>query len=588
MSKHHHHPYTPPSCLLNVVARDSPTYRSYLFPWPTALTSIFSPPALSPECLKCGFLGYFDDWVFAGFSFKVIRLLKDMVSEANVSPNEYIFAIAISSCCDRWGIEEGRQCHALVVFDCSRCNGVWNEVPGNDIVAYNSILSGFLENGYLREGLDVLRSMLSKSMNAIINMYGKCGNSLMARGFFNGLQSKNVVLWTVVMAACFQNALRNGSSLHGHSEKSDMMHRDIITWNAMICGFSHHGLGKRALLMFHVMLAAEEHPNSVTFTWLLSACSHLGLVQDGFYYLHHLIKQFGVQTGLEHYTCIVGLLCRAGRVDDAHNFMRIAPVKWDVVAWRTLLNACHVHRYSGLVRQVAETVLEMDPHDVGTYTLLSNMYAKEKRSDGVVKIGKLMRDKNIKKEPGALLAMIKLLGYSPDIGAVLHDVKDEPKEYNLCYHSEKLAIAYGLLKMPSEASILVIKNLRMCDDCHSAVRFISKVTNRVITVRDANRFHHFRDGSFHGGRDRRLLMLLSNRSAHGILKDGATSDLDISLVGHAAEEYHQLLAAATGGTGQQLSTTRLMRFLEVRHLGDKFKTKALLYSKDAFLEGQPL
>lgn len=593
-------------------------------------------------------------YLLNGFSLKVIRLLKDMISEGNVSPNEYIFAIAISSCCDRGRVEEGRQCHGLLlktgfsfhnyvrnglVSMYSKCSivqdamGVWNEVPVNDIVAYNSILSSLVENGYLREGLEVLRSMVSESVkwdkvtfvnafslcaslkdlrlglhvhgkmltsdvecdayvsSAIINMYGKCGKILMARGVFDGLQSRNVVLWTAVMASCFQNgcfeealnlfskmeqenvksneftyavllnacaglsARRNGSLLHGHSEKSgfkhhvmvgnalinmyaksgdieaakkvfsDMMHRDIITWNAMICGFSHHGLGKKALLVFQDMLAAEEHPNYVTFTGVLSACGHLGLVQEGFYYLHHLMKQFGVQPGLEHYTCIVSLLSKTGQLNEARNFMRTAPVKWDVVAWRTLLNACHVHQNYGLGRWVAEFVLEMDPNDVGTYTLLSNIYAKEKRWDGVVKVRKLMRDKKIKKEPGVswieignvthiftsednkhpdygqtyqkvkeLLAMIKPLGYTPDIGAVLHDVEDEQKEYYLSYHSEKLAIAYGLLKLPSEASILVIKNLRICDDCHSAVRLISKVTNRVIVVRDANRFHHFRDG----------------------------------------------------------------------------------------------
>ncbi|KAJ6960026.1 pentatricopeptide repeat-containing protein [Populus alba x Populus x berolinensis] len=289
-------------------------------------------------------------YLLNGFSLKVIRLLKDMISEGNVSPNEYIFAIAISSCCDRGRVEEGRQCHGLLlktgfsfhnyvrnalVSMYSKCSivqdamGVWNEVPVNDIVAYNSILSRLVENGYLREGLEVLRSMVSES------------------------------------------------------------------------------------------------------------------------------------------------------------------VKWD--------------KNYGLGRWVAEFVLEMDPNDVGTYTLLSNIYAKEKRWDGVVKVRKLMRDKKIKKEPGVswieignvthiftsednkhpdygqtyqkvkeLLAMIKPLGYTPDIGAVLHDVEDEQKEYYLSYHSEKLAIAYGLLKLPSEASILVIKNLRICDDCHSAVRLISK------------------------------------------------------------------------------------------------------------------
>ncbi|KAF5958552.1 hypothetical protein HYC85_005777 [Camellia sinensis] len=153
------------------------------------------------------------------------------------------------------------------------------------------------------------------------------------------------------------------------------------------------------------------------------------------------------------------------------------------------------------------------------------MHAKAKRWDGVVKIRKLMRERNIKKEPGVswieirnhthvfvsddnkhpeisqiyekvreLLAEIKPLGYVPNISSVLHDVEEEQKEDYLSYHSEKLAIAYALMKTPSEAPVHVIKNLRICDDCHSAVKLISKATNRVIVVRDVNRFHCFRDG----------------------------------------------------------------------------------------------
>ena len=153
------------------------------------------------------------------------------------------------------------------------------------------------------------------------------------------------------------------------------------------------------------------------------------------------------------------------------------------------------------------------------------MYAKARRWDGVVRIRKLMRERNIKKEPGVswleirnhihvfvsegsnhpessqiyekvqqLLAMIKPLGYVPDIASVLHDVEDEQKEGYLSCHSEKLAIAYGLVKIPSPAPIRIIKNLRMCDDCHAAVKLIAKATKRLIIVRDANRFHHFRDG----------------------------------------------------------------------------------------------
>ncbi|KAF8390141.1 hypothetical protein HHK36_024663 [Tetracentron sinense] len=286
----------------------------------------------------------------------------------------------------------------------------------------------------------------------------------------------------------------------------------------MISGYSHHGLGREALVIFYDMLASEEIPDYVTFVGVLSACGHLGLVDEGLYYLNKLMKDMGIIPGVEHYTCIIGLLSRAGLLDEAESFMSSSPVKLDIVAWRTLLSGCHIHRNFGLGKRIAEVILQLDPVDVGTYILLSNMYAKARRWDGVMKIRKLMRGRDVKKEPGVswievrnnthvfvsedkkhpesrqiyekvgeLLAQIKPLGYVPDIATVLHDVEDEQKEEYLSYHSEKLAIAYGLMNTLPGLPIRVMKNLRICDDCHTAVKLISKVTSRRIIVRDANR-----------------------------------------------------------------------------------------------------
>ncbi|KAK0585525.1 hypothetical protein LWI29_029883 [Acer saccharum] len=589
-----------------------------------------------------------------GLLLENLKLFKDMVSVDGLRPNEFVFSIIISSCSISGKVEEGRQCHgfvwksglvfhhyvkcALVNFyakclDVEMAMMVLNSLPGNDIFSYNSVLSGLIEHGRSREGVEVLVRMVSELVwwdsvtyvnafglsaclkdlklglqvhgqmlksdvesdiyinCAIINMYGKCGKTSNARKVFDRLITRNVVLWTAMIAAYFQNgyyeealnsfsqmehedvqpneftfavllnsaaglsALGHGDALQARMEKSGfnehvmvgkalinmyakcgnieaankvfsrLIYRDTTTWNAMICGYAHNGLGREALIMFQDMLATEKSPNYVTFVGVLSACGHLGLVQEGFYYLHQLMKQFGIEPGLEHYTCIVGLLSKSGRLDEAENFMRCTPVKWDVVAWRTLLNASHVHQNYSFGSQIAKIILKMEPNDVGTYTLLSNMYAKAKRWDEVSKVRKLMRERSIKKEPGVswieirnttyvfvsddsnhpessqiyekiseLLAKIKPLGYVPDVAAVLHDVEDEQKEDYLSYHSEKLAIAYGLMKTPPQAPIRVIKNLRMCDDCHSAVKLISKLTKRDIIVRDSNRFHRFRDG----------------------------------------------------------------------------------------------
>ncbi|KAH6806608.1 Pentatricopeptide repeat superfamily protein, partial [Perilla frutescens var. frutescens] len=113
-----------------------------------------------------------------------------------------------------------------------------------------------------------------------------------------------------------------------------------------------------------------------------------------------MMRECGIEPGLEHYTCIVGLLGRARRLDEAENFIRSNPIRWDVIAWRTLLNACLVHQNYGLGKKVADILLQISPNDSGTCILMSNMHAKAKRWDKVSEVRKLMRERNIKKEPG--------------------------------------------------------------------------------------------------------------------------------------------------------------------------------------------
>ncbi|KAK4409859.1 Pentatricopeptide repeat-containing protein [Sesamum angolense] len=519
-----------------------------------------------------------------GCASEVIELCRYMVKVDKLCPNKYILATVVASCSNCGLLDEGQQCHgyalksglifhqyvknALVYMystfsDVKEAVRVMNSTSRSDICTYNSVLKGLLDQGDSREASYVLRSMVeceSDEWDSItcVNVFGVCGSlkdlnlgrqvhsRILKTGvdcdlfvavltaylhnecfeealkLFLEMDLQNVVpneyTFAVVLNSCAGiSALGYGNSLHARAEKMgmkdhtvvgnalihmttrcgliddantvfrNMLHRDVISWNLMITGYSYHGLGDEALDVFQQMLIAKERP--------------------------------------KHYTCVVGLLARAGRLDEAENFMRSIPIKWDVVAWRTLLNACHVHRNYGLGKTVADTVLHMDPSDVGTCILMSNMHAKAKRWDKVVAVRKLMREKNIKKEPGLswteikndthifvsddtkhvesvqirekvkkLLAEIKPLGYVPDIVSELHDVEEEQKEDHLSYHSEKLAIAYAIMKTPPEAPIHVIKNLRVCDDCHSAAKFISKLTKRTIVVRDVNRFHHFRDG----------------------------------------------------------------------------------------------
>ncbi|RZC56788.1 hypothetical protein C5167_015638 [Papaver somniferum] len=599
-----------------------------------------------PERNVVSFNALMTGYLHKQLPLEVLELFKSM-DTWELQPNEYIFATVLASCSDVRALDEGKQCHGHVlksglVFHqyvknalidmYSRCSdvkaalGVLKMVPGSDILSYNSIITGFLENGHLNEGLEVLREMVDGYLvmdgftyvtvlglcaglkdlklgmqihsqilmreveidgfvgSSLIDMYGRCGKLLYAKSIFDVLEKRNVVHWTSMMAAyaqkgCFEDALilflkmelagvlpneftfavmlnccaglsalRSGDLFNSRAEKCgfkahlifgnalinmysksgsiedaqrvflDMGNRNNVTWNAMISGYAHHGLGRQALVVFQQMIASFCVPDYITFVGVLSACGHLGLVDEGFYYLNTLMGKYRLVPGMEHYTCIIRLLGRAGLLDEAEKYMKSTPVQWDVVAWRTLLSACHAHQNISLGKRIADILRGLDSNDVATYILLCNMYAKAKRWDEVANIKKLLRGRGIKKEPGVswiqvknkthvfvsedkkhleskkihqkvdeLITQIKMLGYMPDIGIVLHDVGDEQKEEHLSYHSEKLAIAFAVINTPSGAPIHVIKNLRMCDDCHSAVKLIAHVTERKIVVRDANR-----------------------------------------------------------------------------------------------------
>jgi pentatricopeptide repeat protein len=176
-------------------------------------------------------------------------------------------------------------------------------------------------------------------------------------------------------------------------------------------------------------------------------------------------------------------------------------------------------------KRAADCLLESEPQDAASYVLLSNIYASVGKWDDAMKVRTMMKERGVKKDPGyswiklknevhaflvgdtshpqteeiyaklaSLTEQMKVMGYIPDISFVLHDVEQEQKEHFLSYHSEKLAIAFGIIHTPAGTPIKIIKNLRVCGDCHSAIKFISQIVGRKIVVRDSNRYHHFMDG----------------------------------------------------------------------------------------------
>ncbi|KAA8549762.1 hypothetical protein F0562_001220 [Nyssa sinensis] len=233
-------------------------------------------------------------------------------------------------------------------------------------------------------------------------------------------------------------------------------------------------------------------------------------------HFNSMYKEHGINPRMEHYACMVDLLGRSGFLEKAIHFINSMPFKPDPLVWRTLLGACQVHGNLELGKHAAKMILEQDPNDPASYILLSNLCASTGMWEDVMTIRKIMKERNLVKEAGCswietenrvhkfhvgdtshpqaqeiyeeldkLALKIKEMGYVPDTDFVLHDVEKEQKEKYLFQHSEKIAVGFGLINTSKPKPIRVFKNLRVCGDCHTAIKYISMATGREIILDEA-------------------------------------------------------------------------------------------------------
>lgn len=305
-----------------------------------------------------------------------------------------------------------------------------------------------------------------------------------------------------------------------------MRQRNDVSWTSLMTGYGMHGQGEEALWVFDEMKKAGLVPDGVTFVVVLYACSHSGMVDEGMEYFNSMERDFGIVPSVEHYACMVDLLGRAGRVGEAMKLIKNMPMEPTPIVWVALLSACRVHGNVEFGEYASNKLLELECENDGSYTLLSNIYANARRWKDVAQIRSLMRHSGIKKRPGCswvqgkkgtasffvgdrihpqsqaiydllsdLIQRIRAIGYVPQTIFALHDVDDEEKGDLLSEHSEKLALAYGILTSTPGTPIRITKNLRVCGDCHSAFAYISMIVDHEIILRDSSRFHHFKKGS---------------------------------------------------------------------------------------------
>ncbi|KAJ4828016.1 hypothetical protein Tsubulata_042454 [Turnera subulata] len=467
-------------------------------------------------------------------------------------PDDHIIPSATKACAILGRIDVGRSLHGLAVkigydFDVfvgsslvdmyAKCGDImdarklFDEMPERNEVSWSGMIYGYAQLGEDEEALVLFKEALFEGLSVndftFSSVIRVCGNSTWLE------------LGKQLHGLCFKTSC-NFSSFVGSSLVSlyskcavvedayrvfdEVPVKNLGMWNAMLIACSQHTHTKEAFGLFREMEVAGMKPNFITFLCLLYACSHAGLVEEGKHYFG-LMKDYGIEPGAQHYASMVDLLGRAGKLQEALSTIEMMPIEPTECVWGAFLTGCRLHGNIELAAFAADKVFELGPVSSGLHVMLSNTYADAGRMEDAANARKMLRDRGIKKETGLswveegnrvhtfaagdrrhtkaneiyqkleeLGKEMEAAGYVPDTSVVPREVDDEEKNQTIRYHSERLAIAFGLITLPPDRPIRVMKNLRICGDCHIAIKYMSKCSGRVIIVRDNNRFHRFENG----------------------------------------------------------------------------------------------
>ncbi|XP_057864497.2 pentatricopeptide repeat-containing protein At4g02750 [Cryptomeria japonica] len=409
---------------------------------------------------------------------------------------------------------------------------LFDRMPERNLVSWNAMIAGYVQNRHAEEALELfyqmqytsmkynhftLNSIISACTNQAVLEQGQQIHTLVKKsGFESNVFLLNALIGMYSKCGNIDDAFEVFSSIH---EKS------VVSWTAMVAGYAQHGHCREALHLFEQMKNVGLNPNHITFIGILSACSHGGLVKEGRQYFYLMSQEYGITPRMEHYGCMVDILGRDGNLGEAVDLIRRMPFEPNVVVWRALFRACRVHQDMELGQLAAEQLFKLEPQNAARYVVLSNIYALGGWFNDAENLQLMRKERGLTKILGCcwivssgrvhkfiagdrahpqtetiyatlenLAWQLKGLGYTPVKDFVLHDVEDELKKHILPYHSEKLAIAFGLITLPVGTSLRIIKNLRICPDCHNYARFISRIISQEVIIRDSTCFHHFKDG----------------------------------------------------------------------------------------------
>lgn len=481
-----------------------------------------------------------------------LRYFTTMMDES-VDLDEFVFSITLKACAALNDRKMGEQVHGLILKlgvenevsvgtplvdfyvkcgDVASASRAFQAIAEPNDVSWSAMLCGYAQNGEFEKCINTFKCLRREGgiMNEFIytTIFQLCSafadfsfgsqahGDAIKRGLVSYLYGESAMI--TMYAKC-------GRLDYARKVFESMLEPDIVAWTSMIAAYANHGKASEALNLFKEMRSSRAEMNDVTFVAVFTACSHGGFIKEAEEILDTMSTSHGLKPTLDHYNCMIDIYSRGGLLNEARDLINSMPFEPDAMSWKSLLGGCSIHQEYKLGKIAAEKLLQLDPNDTAAYILLFNLHASSQNWDEAGNVRKLMAERDLRKEIGCswitvnnkvhrfvvgdqhhqqteeIYAKLKELGFVAlqKENALLTEDDDvlntlPERKQQLLVHSERLAIAFGLIATQGTIPIVVFKNLRACKDCHDFAKHVSFVTRRTIVVRDSNRFHHFESG----------------------------------------------------------------------------------------------